>query len=170
MVIAFSARYYVNLRASILSQPTTQSWGRYYELADDCTTSGLRVGAHGIAVHLIVDLPHTLVDITSTTEQKEDFEVFGLALVEATPIIVENLRDDYGIESEAFFSGFFLGDWIDAVAGDDATTTFAFQTIRNKAWNNGMWLQDWRASAAEFEIYTSWRTADGILATWDIVQ
>ena len=99
-----------------------------------------------------------------------DFEIFGLALVEATPTIIENLRDDFGIESENFFNGFFLGDWIDAVAGDDATTTFAFQTIRNKAWNNGMWLQDWRASMAEFEIYSSWRAADGLLATWDLVQ
>ena len=170
LVVAFSARYYHNLRASLLSQSTTQSWGRYYELSEDCSVNGLRIAAHGIVVHLIVDLPHTLVDIESSTDQKDDFELFGLALVDATPIIVENLRDDYGIESENFFNGFFLGNWIDAVAGDNATTTFAFQTIRNKAWTNGMWLQDWRATMAEFEIYTSWRTADAILATWDIVQ
>ena len=33
-----------------------------------------------------------------------------------------------------------------------------------------MWLQDWRESLAEAEIYSSWRTADGILATWDIMN
>ncbi|MEC7986338.1 MAG: DUF5995 family protein [Myxococcota bacterium] len=170
LVIAFSARYYENLRASLLSQPTTQSWGRYYHLADDCSVNGLRVAAHGIVVHLIVDLPHTLVDIASTPEQKDDFDLFGLVLVETTPMIVENLRNDYGIESENFFSGFFLGNWIDSVAGDDATTTFAFQTIRNKAWKNGMWLQDWRFGLAESDIYLSWRAADVALASWDIFQ
>lgn len=170
LVIRFSARYYENLRASLLNQSTTQSWGRYYELSEDCSVSGLRIGVFGIAVHLMVDLPHTLVEISSSLSHKDDFELFGLALVEATPTIVQNLRDDFDIESEDFFHGFFLGDWIDSMAGDDATTTFAFQTIRNKAWNNAMWLQDWRFALAEAEIYTSWRSADGLLATWDIVQ
>ena len=51
--------------------------------------------------------------------------------------------------------------------GTGVTTTFMFQTIRDKAWNNGIWLQDWRRILAEGEIYVSWRTTDGFLATLD---
>lgn len=170
LVIDFAARYYDNLRASMLAQSTTQSWGRYYQLSDNCDVAGLRIAVFGIAVHLIVDLPHTLATISSTDIHKDDYDKFGLKLIEANPLLIQNLRDDYGIESENFLSGFFLGDWIDSVAGDDATTTFAFQSIRNKAWNNAMWLQDWRAPLAETDIYSSWRSADVALATWDIFQ
>ena len=170
LVIDFAARYYDNLRASMLAQSTTQSWGRYYGLSDNCNVAGLRIAVFGIAVHLIVDLPHSLADISTTTAYKEDYDKFGLKLIEANPLLIQNLRDDYEIEAENFLNGFFLGDWIDSVAGDDATTTFAFQTIRNKAWDNGMWLQGWRRTWAEGDIYTSWRAADVALATWDIFQ
>lgn len=170
LVVAFSKRYFNNLRASLLDQRTTQSWDRYYELSEYCSVTPLRIGAQGILVHLIVDLPHTLVDIRSTPEHQEDFDIFGMELVDATDEINENLWMDYGIESAYFFNGFFLGEWVDSITHEGAMTTFVFQTIRTKAWNNGMWLQDWRASLAEAEIYSSWRTADGILATWDIIN
>ena len=170
LVVAFSKRYFNNLRASLLDQRTTQSWDRYYQLSEYCSVTPLRIGAQGILVHLIVDLPHTLVDISSTPEHKEDFDVFGMELVDATDEINENLWMDYGINSEYFFNGFFLGDWVDSIAHEGAMTTFMFQTIRNKAWNNGMWLQDWRSGMAEAEIYSSWRAADGMLATWDIMN
>ena len=170
LVVAFSKRYFDNLRASLLDQRTTQSWDRYYQLTEYCSVTPLRIGAQGIMVHLVVDLPHTLVDIGSTPDHKEDFDVFGMELVDATDEINENLWRDYGIESAYFFNGFFLGEWVDSITHEGAMTTFMFQSIRNKAWNNGMWLQDWRANLAEAEIYSSWRTADGILATWDIMN
>ena len=101
---------------------------------------------------------------------RQDYNDFGMELVGQTQTIVHNLRDDYGMDAAPFLRGFFLGDWIDSLAGDGATTTFSFHTIRAKAWNNGMWLQDWRAGMAVSEIYASWRAADGMLATWDIMQ
>ena len=170
VVVFFSIRYFDNLRASLLNQHTTQSWGRFYDLTQDCSVTPLRIAAHGIMVHLVVDLPHTLVDVSSHDEHRDDFVLFGDALVQTTPLIVDNLRADYGIESEAFFQGFFLGDWVDSISHEGAMTTFVFQSIRNKAWTNGMWLQDWRYLFAETEIYSSWRSADGILATWDLMQ
>lgn len=170
LVVAFSKRYFKNLRAALLDRRTTQSWDRYYQLSEYCSVTPLRIGAQGILVHLIVDLPHTLVDIGSSAAHKEDFDVFGMELVDATADINENLWVDYGIESEHFFNGFFLGQWVDSITHEGAMTTFMFQTIRNKAWNNGMWLQDWREGLAEAEIYSSWRAADGMLATWDIMN
>ena len=167
LVIDFAARYYDNLRASMLAQDTTQSWGRLW--AEQQLRCGwIKIAVFGIAVHLIVDLPHK--QNISTTSGYKRLRPIGLKLIEANPLLIQNLRDDYGIESENFLNGFFLGDWIDSVAGDDATTTFAFQTIRNKAWENGMWLQGWRRTWAEGDIYTSWRAADVALATWDIFQ
>ena len=166
----FAGRYFDNLRAALLGMETTQSWDRYYELSQVCSASPLRVAAHGIMVHLVVDLPHTLVDIETKEWMREDYDVFGLELLAVTDQIVDNLKNDYEIDAAPFFRGFFLGEWIDSIAGTGATTMFAFQSIRSKAWNNGLWLQDWRAGVAESEIYASWRSADGFLAIWDIMQ
>ena len=170
LIVDFAGRYFDNLRLSMLDMRTTQSWDRYYELSQMCNVKPLRVAVHGVMVHLVVDLPHTLVAIETEEHMRQDYDDFGMELVGQTQTIVHNLRDDYGMDAAPFFRGFFLGDWIDSLAGDGATTMFAFQTIRSKAWNNGMWLQDWRAGMAESEIYASWRAADGMLATWDIMQ
>ena len=168
LVMNFSKRYFWNLREHLLgSEEVTESWSRYYDLHTDCSVSNLRQAASGIAVHLIVDLPYTLEEIGSSEVHYDDFERFGANLVEVTPQLVYNLQVDYNTESAEFFDGFFFGDWIDGMFGTGVTTTFMFQTIRSKAWNNGIWLQDWRRIFAEGEIYASWRTADGFLATLD---
>ena len=75
---------------------------------------------------------------------------------------------DYGIQS-TFFQWVFLGDWVDSITHEGAMTTFMFQSIRNKAWNNGMWLQDWRVGMAEAEIYSSW-CRRWYFGTWDIMN
>ena len=85
LVIDFAARYYDNLRASMLAQSTTQSWGRYYGLSDDCDVAGLRIAVFGIAVHLIVDLPHTLATISSTDIHKDDYDQFGHSIDRSQP-------------------------------------------------------------------------------------
>ena len=167
LVLAFARRYFENLHEHLLGGDPTESWSRYYDLHTDCSVSHLRQAASGIAVHLIIDLPYTLEEIESTEEQYDDYYYFGDLLIDATPQVVDNLRVDYNTESEDFFRGFFIGDWVDGAFGDGVTTNFMFQRIRDKAWNNGQWLQDWRHFLAEFEIYTSWRSADGILATLD---
>ena len=135
LIVDFAARYFDNLRYAMLDMRTTQSWERYYELAQMCNVKPLRVAVHGVMVHLVVDLPHTLVAIETEEHMRQDYDDFGMELVGQTQTIVSNLRDDYGMDAAPFFRGFFLGDWIDSIAGDGATTMFAFHTIRSKAWN-----------------------------------
>ena len=126
------------------------------------------VAATGIVVHLVVDLPYTLVAIDSQESHREDFFLFGDLLVERTDDIIDALSTVYGVASEDLLTGFFLGDWVDGAFGADTTTTFAFQTIRTKAWNNRWFLQQWWGGwIAEGEIYTSFWALDGILATLD---
>ena len=155
------------LRAHLLLGTTTNSWERYYDLSEDCTASPTRIAAAGVNTHLLIDLPESLAHISSDSTHKHDFEDFGLVLVDATPDLISDLDAAYGTDSAPFFSGYFLGDWVDTTWGENTTTTFAFQTVRNKAWNNGQWLQDWRAGVAQVEMTTSWYSADGILATLD---
>ena len=167
LVISFAARYLDNLRGHLLAQEITNSWDRYYDLSFDCSSSPLRVGSVGIVVHLVVDLPKTLAEIETNSAHEDDFEAFGLSLVEATPEIIDELSEHYGVNAEPFFTGFFLGDWVDGAFGDDTMTTFVFQSIRQKAWTNGQFLQDWRWSMAEGDIWGFWHFADGVLATMD---
>ena len=167
LVVSFAARYLDNLRGHLLATEITNSWSRYYDLSFDCSASPLRVGSVGIVVHLVVDLPKTLAEIESTEEHQADFETFGLSLVEATPEIIDELGLHYGVNAEPFFTGFFLGDWVDGAFGEDTTTTFVFQSIRQKAWTNGQYLQDWRWSIAEGDIWGFWHFAEGVLATMD---
>ena len=167
LILDFAARYFENLRARLLDDTTTNSWKRYYDLAEDCTASPTRIAAAGVNTHLLIDLPESLAYVSSDTDQQEDFESFGLVLVDATPELIQDLDAAYGTDSGPFFNGYFLGNWVDATWGENTTTTFAFQTVRNKAWNNGQWLQDWRAGVARAEMTASWYSADGILATLD---
>ena len=117
LVLAFSRRYFENLREHLLGGEITEGWSRYYELHNDCSVSNLRQAASGIAVHLIIDLPYTLEEIGSSEEHYDDFYLFGDLLVDVTPQIVDNLRVDYDTESEDFFRGFFIGDWVDGAFG-----------------------------------------------------
>ena len=69
-----------------------------------------------------------------------------------------------------FFDLFFIGDLIDSRHGEGSATEFGFQTIRNKAWNFGQWLQDARRPIANAEITMSWRIIDGVLANMDALN
>ncbi|MAA80651.1 MAG: hypothetical protein CL916_15450 [Deltaproteobacteria bacterium] len=167
LMIDFAARYLDNLREHLLDGNVSNAWERYYDLTADCSASPTRVAAVGVNTHLLVDLPKSLASISSDASQQQDYENFGLVLVDAAPVLTQDLDNAYGTNSGPFFNGYFLGDWVDAAWGQSTMTTFAFQTIRNKAWTNGQWLQDWRFGLAHSEITASWNTADGILAVLD---
>lgn len=167
LMIDFAARYLDNLREHLLDGDVSGSWERYYDLTADCSASPTRVAAVGVNTHLLVDLPKSLAAISSNANQQQDYENFGLVLVGAASILTQDLDNAYGTNSAPFFNGYFLGDWVDAAWGQNTMTTFAFQTIRNKAWTNGQWLQDWRFGLAHGEISLSWNTADGVLAVLD---
>ena len=144
------------------------AWDRYYQLAADESVSLTRVATTGIVVHLGHDLPHCLVAIGSEEVHKDDFYLFGDLLVDVTSDSADDLALFYGVDARDLFDGFFLGDWIDDRFGSDTTRHLSFQVIRTKAWNNRWYYQQWWGGwIADFEIYSSFWTLDGILGTLD---
>lgn len=168
LVVDFAGRYFDNLTWELRFTSPEWAWDRYYALAAKEDVSRLRVAAMGVVVHLIVDLPHSLTAIDTQEVHYDDFMLFGDLLVSETDVIIDDLWQDYRVDSEDLFTGFFLGDWIDGAFGSSTTSAFAFQTIRTKAWNNRWYLQQWWGEAvAEGEISVSFWTLDGILKTLD---
>ena len=168
IIVDFAGRYLLNLRLAITGEAPSWAWAHYYMLADKPDVSRTRAVLVAMVAHLTLDLPHSLVAIETTEDDKEDFFVFGEMMIEVSDLLIGDLRDVYGAESEDLLNGFFWGDWVDGVFGEETTITLSYQTIRTKSWNN-CWLLDglWTAWIANSEIYLAFWTIDGVLATLD---
>ena len=167
LTIRFGARYLDALRDELDDADGGWAWARYYALAEDEGASRARVVATGVAVHLLLDLPLALVDAESRDTHEADFVRFGAVLAEAREQLVRDLRASYGVDTEDLFGGFFVGDWIDQRLGEGVASTFAFQTVRAKAWRNRWLLQHGLGIVAHGEMAASFRTIDGAFATLD---
>jgi hypothetical protein len=171
LTLRFGQRYLDALAAELAGEPQRGwEWERYYALEANPEVSALRVAAMGVAVHLVVDLPHALVEVDTSDSHRDDFVRFGAVLVDGRSELVADLAELYGVDAEALFGGFFLGDWIDGTFGEGVTSTFAFQAIRTKAWRNRWLLDSGWGLIARGEIDASLRTIDGALATLDALD
>ena len=168
IVVDFASRYMANLRAALSGEEPSYAWYQYYYLADHPEVSRTRAVVVAMVAHLTLDLPYSLVAIDTTEDHKDDYFVLGELMIEITPDFIEDLRFYYNTDAEDLLNGFFLGDWVDGVYGQDTTITLSYQTIRTKSWNN-RWLleQWWGGMIAEGEIYTAFWAIDGVLATLD---
>ena len=116
----------------------------------------------------LIQNPYSLVEIETTEDHKDDYFVLGELMIEITPDFIEDLRYYYDTDAEDILNGFFFGEWVDGVYGEDTTITLSYQTIRTKSWNNRWYLEQWWGGwIAESEIYTAFWTIDGVLATLD---
>ena len=169
LIVAFASRYLDALHASMLGDDAASGWRRYDELAANDGVGGVRVAATGIAVHLLIDLPHALVEAKSRGAHASDFERFGDELVGVAPALTAELETAYGVDAGPLFRGFFLGEWVDTVYGEGLTTSFVFQTVRKKAWRN-RWLMDHgMGGLAKAEMTASFNTVDAAFAALDVV-
>ena len=167
LTVDFGKRYLENLYAHLQGSRVDAGWKRYYDLADNPNVDLKRVVAMGATIHLVVDLPASLAAIDSSPQRREDFMQFGNILLEDYPEMIAASQHGHQVDMSDLFDLYFAGDLIDARHGEGTATRFGFQTIRNKAWTFGQWLQDNRRLAADVEITISWRTIDGILAGMD---
>jgi hypothetical protein len=167
LTLHFGARYLDALRDELDDADGGWAWERYYALAEDDGASRARVVATGVAVHLLLDLPLALVDAESRDMHEADFVRFGAVLAEGREELVNDVRERYGVDTAALFGGFFLGEWIDARLGEGVASTFAFQTVRAKAWRNRWLLQHGLGLVAHGEMAASFRTIDGAFAALD---
>lgn len=168
IVVDFASRYLANLELALLGERPSYAWDQYYYLADHPDASRVRAVIVAMVAHLTLDLPYSLVDIGTTEDHKDDYFVLGELMIEITPDFIEDLRVYYDTDAEDILNGFFFGDWVDGVYGEDTTITLSYQTIRTKSWNN-RWLleQSWGGWIAASEIYTAFWAIDGVLATLD---
>jgi hypothetical protein len=167
LTLRFGARYLDGLRDELDDADGGWAWERYYALSEDDGASRARVVATGVAVHLLLDLPLALVDAESRDVHEADFVRFGAVLADGREELVRNLRTSYGVDTADLFGGFFLGAWIDERLGEGVASTFAFQTVRAKAWRNRWLLQHGLGIVAHGEMAASFRTIDGAFATLD---
>lgn len=168
IVVDFASRYMINLQLALLGEEPSYAWSQYYYLADHPKASRARAVVIAMVAHLTLDLPYSLVEIETAEHHKDDYFVLGELMIEITPDFIEDLRYYYDTDTEDLLNGFFLGDWVDDVYGQDTTITLSYQTIRTKSWNNRWYLEQWWGVwIAETEIYTAFWTIDGVLATLD---
>ena len=168
IVVDFASRYMESLQLTLLGEQPSYAWGQYYYLADHPEASRTRAVVIAMVAHLTLDLPYSLVEIETTEDHKDDYFVLGELMIEITPDFIEDLRYYYDTDAEDLLNGFFLGNWVDGVYGQDTTITLSYQTIRTKSWNNRWYLEQWWGGwIVESEIYTAFWTIDGVLATLD---
>ena len=162
IIVEFARPYLDALNLHLTGGNPAPEWQHYYERATDCDGSWLRAAATGINTHLTVDLARTVALVDTPASYQDDFDLYGEILVEVEPQITENLWNDYGVDAEDFFGGFFFGDFVDGTHGDGTLTTFVFQVVRGNAWRNGQllrnfWTRGWgnhgiATTCAKFEL------------------
>tara|TARA_Y100001980_G_C14555996_1_gene345984 strand:- start:4434 stop:5405 length:972 start_codon:yes stop_codon:yes gene_type:complete len=168
IVIDFASRYLQNLRLHLQNEQPSYAWQQYYYLANNINVSRTRAVVIGMVAHLTLDLPHSLVNINTTENQKDDYFTLGELMIEITPLFIEDLKRFYDTDTEDILNGFFLGQWVDNVFGNDTMITLSYQTIRTKSWNVRWYLQkSWGRWVAQNEIYTAFWAIDGVLASLD---
>ena len=168
IVIDFAGRYIENLRLHLLNERPSYAWRQYYYLANNEDVSRTRAVVVAMVAHLTLDLPYSLVYINTTEQHKEDYFTLGELMIEITPLFIQDLKEFYNTDAEDILNGFFLGQWVDNVFGNNTMITLSYQTIRTKSWNVRWYLQkNWGQWVAQNEIYTAFWTIDGILATLD---
>lgn len=167
IVLDFAGRYFENLEAALTGEEPSYGWAHYYYLADHPDVSRARAVVVAMVTHLTLDLPYALLAIGTTDAHEDDYFVLGELMIEITPDFIADLEHHYGADTEDLLSGFFLGDWVDGVYGDETTITLSYQTIRTKSWNNWRLINSGWGWLADGEIYTSFWGIDGVLATLD---
>ncbi|MGA3541570.1 DUF5995 family protein [Micromonosporaceae bacterium DT194] len=156
--VDFVTRYLENFHAHLTGGTPTPYWQSFFDLAADCDRSPARVVGEGISTHLVVDFPDSLIAVDTRTRHLRDYTVYGEALVEAAPGIVERMREYYGVDMQPFFQLWLVGE----VFGETTATTGLFQSVRAVAWTNAVGLR-LHERHARTKIDRTWRAAGVVL-------
>lgn len=163
ITIAFCKRYLFNLHDHLIGKLPEYHWSNYYSLCFSGQPR-LRIVSAGLNAHLTVDLARAVYDVNGNAAFKDDYLIFGEALVKATPFIVDELKKQYNVESGYLFHGLFIGDILDPLFGANYTTQLAFQFIRQEAFQNGQLLLDpAKYGNAQNLLFNNWKTREQLL-------
>lgn len=164
LVLGFARRYLGPLHDYLVDRPVIKEWQAYYDLAEDCHASDLRILGSGVNTHLTFDLPHTLDEIRAPASFEEDFTKFGEILIQRKKASTDLLAAQQNVYAAPFFDGFFLGKGVDKLFGSGAGSFVGFRAIRAEAWHNGRTLQNPSfRKMAEASIQSAWFARQQIL-------
>ena len=165
LVLGFARRYLGPLHDYLLDKPVLAEWKTYYDLAQDCDASDLRILGSGVNTHLTFDLPHTVDEIKAPASFEGDFIKFGDILIQRKKASTDLLAAQQHVYASDFFDGFFLGKDTDKIFGTGTASNIGFRSIRAEAWFNGRNLMyPERRALTEAAIHAAWLTRQGILA------
>lgn len=164
LVYRFAQRYFGPLHDYLLGKPVMKEWDIYYKLAEDCTTSDLRVLGTGVNTHMTFDLPYTLWEIGAPASFEADFVKFGEILIERKKASTDLLRDQQGVYAAEFFDGYWLGSAVNHVVGGGISAKIGFRAIRAEAWHNGQVLKNPTTHGiGAGSIQAAWNVRQGVL-------
>lgn len=163
ITIAFSKRYLFNLHDHLTNKEPEYHWKQYYKLCFSDEPK-MRIASAGLNAHLTVDLARADYDVKGDSAFKKDYLQFGEALVKASPYIIDELRNQYNVESAYLFQGLFIGDILDPIFGENFTTQLAFQFIRQEAFQNAQYLLKPSVyNSAQITLQQKWQLREGLL-------
>jgi hypothetical protein len=164
LVLGFARRYLGPLHDYLLNKPVIAEWQAYYQLAEDCKASDLRILGSGVNTHLTFDLPNTVDEIQAPGSFEADFLKFGEILIEKKKQSTDLLQAQQNVYAADFFDGFFLGKGVDKIFGAGSASYVGFRAIRAEAWANGQTLQKPLVrKVAQGAIHAAWVARQQIL-------
>ncbi len=164
LVYRFAQRYFGPLHDYLLGKPLIKEWDIYYKLAEECTTSDLRVLGTGVNTHMTFDLPYTLWEIGAPASFEADFVKFGEILIERKKASTDLLQEQQNVYAADFFDGYWLGSAVNSVFGEGLSAKIGFRAIRAEAWHNGQVLSNQTTrSIGQSSIQSAWNVRQGVL-------
>lgn len=165
MIVIFANKLFYNHYNHLMGLKVEKHWEHYFNKANSCDVLGLRVGLGGVNSHIVVDLARSVRDSRGKPGYFHEYMYLGDIMVLAVPDILHHLETLFGVHGSYFLSGFFIGDMLDPMMGEEgATTKFVFQTLRLEAWMTGMAMLDAKDQAEmmaiEENMFTSWFTKE----------
>ena len=165
LVKRFAERYFESLHNYLLGRPIVDEWKTYYQLAENCDTSDLRVLGSGVNTHMTFDLPYALKEIDSADEFENDFIKFGEILIKKKRLSTNLLISQQNVYAASFFDLFIFGRAIDGLLTPGQAAIMGFQLIRKEAWFNSRGLlKETRRAFAQNSIRSAWVSRQLVLA------
>jgi len=157
LVKRFAERYFDSLHSYLLGRPVVDEWQAYYQLAEKCDTSDLRILGSGVNTHMTFDLPYALAEINSADDFENDFIKFGEILIKKKRPSTDLLKAQQNVYAASFFDLFIFGRAIDGLMNPGQAATIGFQLIRKEAWFNSRGLlKETSRAFAQNSIRAAW--------------
>ncbi|MCW4352787.1 DUF5995 family protein [Hoyosella sp. YIM 151337] len=158
-------RYLANLHSYLTAGYAEPHWAHYFALSTDCRRSGAHAAMAGYNAHLTVDLAYAVEGSRTEARHVPDYYLIVDTIAQQGDALIDRTRDVYGADLGPLWRFYFVGEGLDALAGEGVATGLMLRAA-DVGYNtftlaHGMALQDAALRAdAEGRITELWRIAD----------